>query len=124
VRHFRKADSGKTLRGVWTRGVEPGKNKCARAWLGLAMAWACSTGMACVARGGSACVRGGTGTGQSSSTTWDRTRSLAKLEPPVRQIQHRKATYDAPRVLAPWNLGLRAAQGYDDGAFLTACLAS
>jgi hypothetical protein len=25
-------------------------------------------------------VRGGTGTGQRSSTTWDRTRSLAKVE--------------------------------------------
>jgi hypothetical protein len=39
ARHFRKADSGKTLRAVeWTGTWEPGKNKCARPWPGLAMA--------------------------------------------------------------------------------------
>jgi hypothetical protein len=60
------------LLGAW----EPGRNKMCEAVAvapGLAMAWACSAGMACVARGGSACVRGRHWdywtTGQRSSTT-------------------------------------------------------
>jgi len=34
---------------------------------------------------------------------------LQSWRPWRRQIQHRKATYDGPRVRAPWNLGRLAA---------------
>lgn len=89
MRHVRKADSGKPLRavvrtptvcvewnvcGTWDLGPRNlatwQREGCdGVAWVGYGLGVQHrGSGMACVARGGSACVRRDTGTGQSTST--------------------------------------------------------